>query len=172
MMKICEYLFRRDWGEKVLFWPKNKYRLVIANHKGSNNYLDFFHMVVIMLTVTKDCKSCFTFNLPRRLNRLKKFLNPKQFCKMWLQVPTKKIKLILQRGGEGYLTLALQLLCLLHLLYILFEHICKLLFNLCVKQALIQATNLENILDGPTNFKSSLIFIECAFSMSLLLILI
>ena len=59
MMKICEYLFRRDWGEKVLFWPKNKYRLVIANHKGSNNYLDFFHMVVIMLTVTKDCKSCF-----------------------------------------------------------------------------------------------------------------
>ena len=84
----------------------------------------------------------------------------------------KKLKLILQRGGGGYLTLALQLLCLLHLLYILFEHICKLLFNLCVKQALIQATNLENILDGPTNFKSSLIFIECAFSMSLLLIVI
>ena len=75
-------------------------------------------------------------------------------------------------GGEGYLTLALQLLCLLHLLYILFEHICKLLFNLCVKQALIQATNLENIPDGPANFKSSLIFIECSFSMSLLLIMI
>ena len=131
-------------------------------------------MVVIMLTVTKDCKSCFTFNFPRPLNRFnvsRSSYIENNFGRWRLQVPKKKLKLFLQRVG-GYLTLTLQLLCLLHLLYIPFEHICKLLFNLCVKQALIQATNLENIPDGPANFKSSLIFIECSFSMSLLLIMI
>ena len=48
--------------ERVLIRPQNKYRLAIANHKGSNYYQDFFYK---WLSVTKDCKSCFAINLPR-----------------------------------------------------------------------------------------------------------
>ena len=58
-------------GTEGINQTTDKYRLAIANHKGSNDYLDFFYVVSIMLSVTKDRKSCFTINLPRPLNKVK-----------------------------------------------------------------------------------------------------